>query len=124
MHEYTLMQGIIKAIMERLEEEQASAPVLEVVLKLGVLDIHSEAAAQQAFEVLSKGTLLENARLTVEVKPVMLDCPKCRSVAPYPVDEHTHAHELLPVVTCPVCQGLANLTGGEGVESIQLIFEE
>ena len=124
MHEYTLMQGIIKAIVERLEEEQASAPVLEVVLKLGVLDIHSEAAAQQAFEILSKGTLLENARLTVEVKPVMLDCPKCRSVAPYPVDEHTHAHELLPVVTCPVCQGLANLTGGEGVESIELIFEE
>jgi hydrogenase nickel insertion protein HypA len=124
MHEYTLMQGIIKAILERLEEEQASTPVKEVVLKLGVLDIHSEAAAQQAFEILAKGTLLENARLTVEVKPVMLDCPKCRSVAPYPLDEHTHAHELLPVVVCPSCDGLANLTGGEGVESIELIFEE
>jgi hydrogenase nickel insertion protein HypA len=124
MHEYTLMQGIIKAIIERLEEERTSAPVQEVVLKLGALDIHSEAAAQQAFEILSKGTLLENARLTVEMKPVMLDCPKCRSVAPYAVGEHLHAHELLPVVTCPVCQGLASLTGGEGVESIELIFEE
>jgi hydrogenase nickel insertion protein HypA len=124
MHEYTLMQGIIKAILERLEEEQATAQVEEVVLKLGILDIHSEAAAQQAFEILSKGTSLENAKLTVEVKPVMIDCPKCRSVAPYGVGEHVHAHELLPVATCPVCQGLANLTGGQGVESIELIFEE
>ena len=124
MHEYTLMQGIIKAIVERLEEEQASAPVEEVVLKVGVLDIHSEAAAQQAFEILTKGTSLENARLTVEMKPVMLSCPQCRSVAPYKVGEHLHAHELLPVVTCPVCHGPAGLTGGEGVESIELIFEE
>ena len=124
MHEYTLMQGIIKAILERLEEEQATAQVEEVVLKLGILDIHSEAAAQQAFEILSKGTSLENAKLTVEVKPVMIDCPKCRSVAPYGVGEHVHAHELLPVATCPVCQGLANLTGGQGVESIELIFKD
>ena len=124
MHEYTLMQGIIKSIVERLAQEDSPAPVKEVVLKLGVLDIHSEAAAQQAFEILAKGTPLEHASLTVEVKPVMLDCPQCRSVAPYPVDEHTHAHELLPVVMCPNCEGLANLTGGEGVESIELIFEE
>ena len=124
MHEYTLMQGIIKAILERLEEEQTTAQVEEVVLKLGVLDIHSEAAAQQAFEILSKGTSLENAKLTVEVKAVMLDCPKCRSVAPFAVGEHVHAHELLPVATCPVCQSLANLTGGQGVESIELIFKD
>jgi hydrogenase nickel insertion protein HypA len=124
MHEYSLMQDIINTILERLEEEQATDPVKEVVLKMGVLDIHSEAAARTAFEVLTKGTLLENARLTVMVKPVMLDCPNCRALAPYGVDEHTHVHDLLPVVTCPVCQGLANLTGGQGVESIELVFED
>ena len=77
MHEYTFIQGIVKAILERLAEEKTTAPVKEVVLKLGVLEIHSEAAARQAFEVLTKGTPLEQARLTVEVKPVMLQCPKC-----------------------------------------------
>ena len=124
MHEYSLMQDIIKSILERLEEEKSTVPVKEVILKLGILDIHSEAAARQAFEVLSKGTSLEKSHLTLEVKPVMLECSQCRSVAPYPVDEHTHAHELLPVVVCPVCDGLANLTGGQGVESIDLIFAE
>ena len=124
MHEYTFIQGIVKAILERLAEEKTTAPVKEVILKLGVLEIHSEAAARQAFEVLTKGTPLEQARLTVEVKPVMLQCPKCQKEEPYPVDEHTHAHELLPVVMCPFCDGLATLTGGEGVESIELIFEE
>ncbi|MFZ2088712.1 MAG: hydrogenase maturation nickel metallochaperone HypA [Desulfobaccales bacterium] len=124
MHEYSLMQEIVKSIVERLQEEQTADPVKEVVLKLGVLEIHSEAAARQAFEILAKGTPLEHAKLTVEVKPVLLECAKCRSLTPYPVDEHTHAHELLPVVVCPVCDGLANLTGGQGVEAIELIFED
>ena len=124
MHEYSLMQDIIKSILERLEEEQSSVPVKEVILKLGVLDIHSEAAATTAFEVLAKGTPLEKAKLTVVVKPVMLSCPQCKAVAPFPVDEHTHANELLPVVNCPVCDGLASLSGGQGVESIELVFEE
>ena len=124
MHEYSLMQDIIKSILERLQEEKSTVPVNEVVLKLGILDIHSEAAARQAFEVLTKDTPLENSHLTLEINPVMLECSKCRSMAPYPVDEHTHAHELLPVVVCPVCDGLANLTGGQGVESIDLIFAE
>jgi hydrogenase nickel insertion protein HypA len=124
MHEYSLMQDIIKSILERLAEELTSVPVKEVILKLGVLDIHSEAAARTAFEVLAKGTPLEKATLTVVVKPVMLSCPQCKTEAPFPVDEHTHANELLPVVDCPKCGGLAGLGGGQGVDSIELVFEE
>ncbi len=124
MHEYALMQEIIQSILERLEEEQSPTPVKEVILKLGILDIHSESAARQAFEILAKDTPLEKAQLTLEIKPVMMECPKCGSLSPYAVDEHTHANELLPVVVCPVCDGLATLSGGQGVESIDLIFEE
>ena len=124
MHEYALMQDIVKSILERLEEEKSSVPVKEVILKLGVLDIHSEAAARQAFEILTKDTPLEKAQLTLEVNPVMMECTKCGSAAPYAVDEHVHANELLPVVVCPVCDGLATLSGGQGVESIDLVFEE
>ena len=124
MHEYTLMQGIIKAILERLEEEKVPAPVKEVVLTAGVLEIHSAAAARQAFEVLTKGTPLEGASLTVKVKPVMQNCPTCKQEVPYPLDEHAHAHDIIPVVECPTCGGLANLTGGEGIDAIELIFED
>jgi hydrogenase nickel insertion protein HypA len=124
MHEYSLMQDIIKSILERLDEEKSAVPVKEVILKLGVLDIHSEAAARTAFEVLAKGTPLEKAKLTVVVKPVMLSCPQCKTVAPFHVDEHTHANELLPVVNCPACDGLASLSGGQGVDSIELVFED
>jgi Zn finger protein HypA/HybF involved in hydrogenase expression len=124
MHEYALMQEIINSILERLKEEQSPIPVKEVILKLGILDIHSEAAARQAFEILTKDTPLQDSQLTLEVKPVMMQCTKCGLLAPYQVEEHTHANELLPVVVCPVCDGLAQLSGGQGVESIELIFEE
>ena len=124
MHEYSLMQDIIKSILERLEEEKSPVPVKEVILHLGVLEIHSEAAARQAFEVLAKGTPLEQAGLTLVVKPVTLTCPQCKTEAVFPVDEHTHANELLPVVNCPECGGLAGLSGGQGVDSIELVFED
>jgi hydrogenase nickel insertion protein HypA len=124
MHEYSLMQDIVKSILERLAEERSAVPVKEVILKLGVLEIHSEAAARQAFEVLAKGTPLEQARLTVVAKPVMVSCPECQTEAPFPVDEHTHANELLPVVSCPACGSLAGLSGGQGVDSIELVFED
>jgi|UniRef100_A0A7C3Z296 hydrogenase nickel insertion protein HypA len=124
MHEYSLMQDIIQSILDRLAEEPTQAPVEEVTLELGVLDVHSEAAARTAFEVLARATPLQNAKLNLVVKPVMMECPQCKIVAPYQVDEHTHANELLPVVTCPVCHGLARLSGGQGVASIELVFAE
>ena len=56
MHEYSLMESIIQSILERLAKEGRERSVSEVVLKIGVLDVHSEAAARQAFQVLTQGT--------------------------------------------------------------------
>ena len=78
----------------------------------------------KAHGAVIKEVPLEKSRLTVVVNPVMLECPECRCLAPFPVGEHTHAHELIPGVACPVCGQLARLTRGQGVESIELVFGE
>lgn len=122
MHEYSLMQTIVQAILQRLAEEDASEPVAEVVLELGILEIHSEAAGRQAFEVLTRGTPLENSRLTLKIRPVFLECPDCRVTTPIPADENLQVQGLWPAVPCPVCGSLARLTGGQGVGPIELIF--
>jgi len=121
VHEYALMQGIVTAIQEQLAAEQVSAPVLEVGLTLGIFEVHSEAAARQAFQVLTQGTPLEQAALTLTLLPATLTCPACGHTEPFLVD-HFHSHDPLPVVDCPRCGQTAHLTGGRGVEAIEVVL--
>lgn len=121
MHEYALMQGIVNAIQKQLTAENITLPVLEVALTVGIFDIHSEAAARQAFAVLTKGTPLEQAELILTVREATLTCPACQHTAPFMVD-HFHAHDPLPVTECPACGGMAQLSGGRGVEAIEVVL--
>ena len=81
MHEYGLMENVIAVIMAELkksgEEEARSGRLLTVTLKVGALELHSEEALRQAFEVLSQGTALEGARLHLVILPATLACPQC-----------------------------------------------
>lgn len=122
MHEYALMQEVINAILAQIPET-ASPHIAEVVLKVGVFEVHSEAAARQAFTVLAQRTPLERARLRLTVIPPRCECRSCGYAAPF-VIEHHHHHEPFPVAECPQCGMLATLTGGRGVESLELIMED
>lgn len=121
MHEYALMQGIVTAIQEQLAAANVTAPVLAVELTLGMLDVHSEAAARQAFQVLTHGTPLEQATLTLTLRPATLTCPACGHSEAFLVD-HFHSHDPVPVVECPRCRQAAHLTGGRGVEAIEVVL--
>jgi hydrogenase nickel insertion protein HypA len=123
MHEYALIKEIIEAILARTAHEDLPGAVAEVMLKIGVFEVHSESAARQAFQVLTKGTPLEASRLDLEIIPATCECPACGYAAPFLVDHH-HIHDPLPVVECPRCGALANLSGGRGVEAIDLVLAD
>ncbi len=123
MHEYALMQGIVNAIKEQLTAEQITAPVLEVGLTLGILDIHSEAAARQAFEVLAKDTPLERTQLRLTIRPATLSCKSCGFTAPF-LGDPSHSHDALHVAECPQCGQMAQLSGGRGVEAIEVVLAD
>lgn len=122
MHEYAFMQEVINSILTQIPEA-SSCQIAEVILKVGVFEVHSEAAAQQAFAVLVRGTPLERSRLTLTLIPPLCDCRSCGYAAPLAI-EHHHHHEPLPVAECPQCRRLAPLTGGRGVEAIDLIVDD
>ena len=124
MHEYGLMEEVVKSLLSRLAEPgliPADAE-LEVVLKVGALAIHSAAATRQAFEVLVKGTRLENSRLTLIIEPVTLACPSCGFKGPLP-EGAVDPHEQLPLAPCPQCGAISPVTGSRGVESIELVLD-
>jgi hydrogenase nickel incorporation protein HypA/HybF len=124
LHEYGLMENVIAAIRAELQKsgEAPAGPSLEVTLKVGALEMHSEAAARQAFEVLTKGTPLEGARLNLIILPVTISCPQCGFQGPLPMGA-ADPHDALPMAECPQCGAIAPVQGGRGVESIELKWD-
>ena len=124
MHEYSLMEQVIAHILAELKKQAGPPPgsSLEVALKVGALAVHSEAATRQAFEVLVKGTPLENARLDLTIEPVTLTCGSCGYQGPLPLDA-VDPHDQSPLVECPRCGVVCPVQGGHGVESIELRWE-
>ena len=125
MHEFSLMQEVVAAILKELEKspEGPPGPGLEVELHLGALEMHSQAAARQAYEVLAQGTALAGSRLTLVVEPVTLSCPQCGFTGPLP-EGQVDPHEVSPLAECPLCGAVSPVQGGRGVGSIRLVFPE
>ena len=124
MHEYSLMEGVVKSLLAELAEQQSmpAGEKIEVVLRLGALAIHSEAATRQAYEVLIKGTPLENSLLTLIIDPVTLACAGCGFNGPLP-EGAVDSHEQLPLAPCPQCGNISPVAGSREVESLELVLE-
>jgi hydrogenase nickel incorporation protein HypA/HybF len=119
------MEDVVAVILAEIEKS-GETPVnqpLTVTLRVGALEMHSEAATRQAFEVLAKGTVLEGARLDLIILPVTLVCPQCGFQGTLPMGA-ADPHDALPMAECPRCGGLAPVQGGRGVESIELNWDE
>ena len=68
MHESHLIQPIIKGISEHAQKEGAKS-VSRVRLKVGALTGVKEDSFKETFTVLTKGTMLENAKLEITSFP-------------------------------------------------------
>ena len=64
MHETHLIEPIIKGIAEHAKKEGAKA-VTKICIKVGQLTGVKEESFKETFSVLSKNTLLENAKLEI-----------------------------------------------------------
>ena len=86
MHEYGMMEEVVKSLLAKLDDPEVDTEgaQMEVVLKVGALAIHSAAATRQAYEVLVKGTKLETSRLNLIVEPLILTCAGCGFTGPLP----------------------------------------
>ncbi|TSA12712.1 MAG: hydrogenase maturation nickel metallochaperone HypA [Deltaproteobacteria bacterium] len=104
MHELSIAQGILD-IIQNEAEKNAIERVSAVRLKLGKLTAVEPSSLSFCFELITKGTLAEGARLEIETVPITGRCAQCGR-------EFTLED---PFCNCPVCQGLKIdiLTGRE-----------
>lgn len=128
MHEYSLMQQVIEKMLENTQVREGQ--VDEVLMRIGELDVHSDESMQQAWEMMSKGTSLEKARLKLELVPGTVDCPSCGYSGPTQAGddgqhhhEH-HDHDPLPFAPCPKCGTVSPVKGGRGVYGVETVLRE
>ena len=76
MHEYSLAEAILSAVLD-LAKKNAAEEVLEVVVEVGELRLVNVDILKFAFGALSKGTPAENAELVVKTSPAVLKCKAC-----------------------------------------------
>jgi hydrogenase nickel incorporation protein HypA/HybF len=100
MHEMSIAQSVLDIILQESRNHKLDR-VLSVALKVGELSAVESESLQFCFELVSKGTLVEGARLDIERVQVTCRCRDCG--LDFTVEEL--------IFSCPAC-------GGVGVEML------
>ncbi|GFO60775.1 putative hydrogenase nickel incorporation protein HypA [Geomonas silvestris] len=110
MHEMSITQSMVEICLANASGRR----VTDVVLEIGELSGVVPDSIEFCFEACTKGTLLEGAKLTMEIVPALARCGSCGREAPV----KTHFDP------CPHCGGfgLALLKGEElRVKELELL---
>ena len=94
MHEMSIAQSILDIVLQESRDHEVSR-VISVVIKVGEMSAIETESLKFCFDLLTKGTLAEGARLAIErvqitcrcqdcgldfnVKELTFSCPACRS---------------------------------------------
>jgi len=123
MHELSVSSAIVDTALKHA----AGRPVTVVDLRLGKLRQVVPSSLTFYFEIVSRDTLCEGARLEVEFVDALMACRECgHEWDPEPKPEHGElvgGELLLPQFRCPQCEtaGAEVLKGNElMVESIEV----
>jgi hydrogenase nickel incorporation protein HypA/HybF len=118
MHEASLVEALIEVI----ETEAANAGMVRVTglkLRVGAMRMVVPEMMQTAFEIMSKGSVAEGARMQIEEVPLLAHCTNCnRDVE---VDGHVFLCTLCGTALSEILSGqeldLMEITGDPGESS-------
>ncbi|MFA5312010.1 MAG: hydrogenase maturation nickel metallochaperone HypA [Methanomassiliicoccales archaeon] len=102
MHEVSVMSSILESVKNELDSHTFDK-VEELVLVVGELTFLGKDQLDFAYEILTRGTVLEGSKLVIEDEAVEVRCDPCgyQGPAEYLSDESFHSN--IPKLTCPKC---------------------
>ncbi|HEC68960.1 MAG TPA: hydrogenase maturation nickel metallochaperone HypA [Candidatus Omnitrophica bacterium] len=68
MHEFTIAKAILKGVLKEVSKHNAKK-ISRVGLRVGLLKMVTPVSLQNAFDIVSSGTIANQARLDVEEVP-------------------------------------------------------
>lgn len=112
MHEFSMAQGILNAVLETAEENDANK-VTDIVIQIGKLAMLNPEQLTFMLNVLIEDTIAENANIVIEDVDVEIKCYNCDYEGIGDVDDSDH---YLPMILCPKCEShRVNVLNGKDV---------
>ena len=111
MHEFSIVEGIVKAVLEEAARHEAIS-VEEVYVEVGDLAFLNSAQLIFAFNALKKDTIMANAQILIANIEATVKCRECDYTgAMEPEGEEEH-HFATPFIICPECNGPVDILTG------------
>lgn len=122
MHEYSVMSQIVELILAEAMRRDAEK-VSHVAIEIGEFTFLGEEQLKFAFEVLTKDTIAQDAKVDITTTKGTVECGCGYSGAPEQPDE---LHTLAPILKCPKCGKIAAVKDGVGctVRDISLVVPD
>jgi len=121
MHELSMAQGIINAVLETAESNNATE-VTEVTVEIGRLAMINPEQLQFMLGVLVENTIMEDAKVSIEDVPAEIECEDCNFKGVAILDESDH---YAPLVKCPECDSLkVEVLNGKDIVVKNIIIEK
>lgn len=112
MHELGLATEILDVALAEAARQQAKR-ITTIYLQVGVIRAVEHEHLSFMFDHLSKGTLAEGVKLSIEEIPVQVECPSCGVI-----ESAAFAWE------CPKCKGHEiHIMGGDALDIVSIDIE-
>lgn len=115
MHEMGIAQELVRIALDALPRDLKDPKVASLNLRIGKLSSVVPHSLTFCFDIITKDTPLEHARLDIERVPVVIRCDTCGRQ--WEADT--------PVFRCPDCEeGQVELLSGREIEIVSLELSE
>lgn len=113
MHEVSVISGMVGAVLEELKKHDAVS-VSSVDIVIGDLTQLGDEQLSFAYEIVTRGTILEGSALNIEHEPINIVCNGCGYDGPaVMLDAGDFSSHAIPVLSCPKCGGNVKVTAGQ-----------
>jgi len=113
MHEVSVVTTLVDAVIEELKKYDVTK-VNSITVTIGDLTNLGEEQMSFAYEIVTRGTILEGSEFIVEHEPIELECGSCGFKGPAKIlrdpDFDTHS---IPILACPECGGSVKVVKGQ-----------
>ncbi len=113
---------IVQSVLAEAENRKAKK-VTEVHLVIGELTFLGIEQVRFAYEVLTKGTILENSKLVIETQNGEVKCDNCGYKGGFKYEDDPLYHQPVPTLKCPRCGSPVKIIAGKEciVKSIKMM---
>jgi len=122
VHEFSVTSQIVQNALAEAEKRGAKK-VTEVDLVVGKLTFLGLEQVRFAFEVLTKDTILEGAKLVIEDQEGIVKCKNCGYEGGFKYEDDPLYHVPIPTLKCPKCGSIVEITAGKEctIKSIKMM---